>query len=113
MATIRKYTSPTQQLIIDGIDLTDKSVYVTYSQDNTKLTYHDEDIEVEKIVQDDLTSTIISIYMSQEDTSKFNVIKDAEVQVNWLDSDGKRNATSIAKIKINRNLLEEVIEENE
>ena len=112
MATIRKYTSPTQQLIIDGIDLTDKSVYVTYSQDNVKLTYHDEDIEVIKVVQDNITSTLISIYMSQEDTAKFSVIKDAEVQVNWLE-DGKRNATSIAKVKINRNLLEEVIEENE
>lgn len=110
MAYIRRYTSPTQELVVENIDLTQSDVYVTYKQGRTILNLSGEDIEMETEVVDDQTNTVISVYMSQETTAAFKTNDDIEVQVNWL-TDGERNATVIAKVGVYRNLLEEVIRE--
>ena len=39
METIRKWTTPTQQLIIPNTDLSDKEVYVTFAQGTTATTF--------------------------------------------------------------------------
>ena len=110
MAYIRRFTSPTQELEVENVDLTQSDVYVTYTQGHTVLTVSNEDIQMETVVVDDHTNTLISVYMSQETTAAFKINEDIEVQVNWL-TDGKRNATDIAKVGVKRNLLEEVIRE--
>lgn len=110
MAYIRRYTSPTQELEVENVDLTQSDVYVTYTQGRTVLTVSNEDIEMESVVVDDQTNTLISVYMSQEATAAFKINEDIEVQVNWL-TDGERNATDIARVGVKRNLLEEVIRE--
>ena len=109
MANIRRYTSPTQELIVEGVDLTSSDVYVTYKQGNYTLQMSGNDITVEAVTHDQTTDTKISVYMSQTQTAGFKSDPSIEVQVNWL-TDGQRNATTIAKVSVARNLLEEVIE---
>ena len=112
MASIRRYTTPTQELIVEGVDLTASDVYVVYKQGNTCLKFSGEEIEMEKIAWADLESgkwdTVLRVYMSQETTAKFRTDRDVEVQVNWIE-DGQRNATTIARFEVTRNLMEEVI----
>lgn len=103
MTEIRKYTTPIQELIIDGIDLTDKEVYVTLSQREVTYTFEGEDLTLAYADG----STIISFHLTQETTAAFDESLVA-VQVNWMDN-GERNATSIECVKIKHNLLEEVL----
>lgn len=105
MATIRRYTSPTQVLIVEGVDLTSSDVYVSYTQGKLKMTYSGGDISMER----DGENTVIRVYMPQDVTAQFETRKEVEVQVNWIE-DGKRNATTIAQVMVTRNLLEEVID---
>ena len=109
MANIRRYTSPTQELIVEGIDLTNAEIYVSYRQKCVSLVFSGDDLQVEAVTEDERTDTKISVHMSQEMTAKFRADEDVEVQVNWI-LDGQRNATIIAKFGIQRNLLEAVIE---
>lgn len=104
MAYIRRYTSPTQELLVEGVNLTASEVFVSYKNGDLRLTFTGADIEMEAVESD----TIIRVWMSQETTALFNLKKDLEVQVNWIE-DGQRNATTIEKVTVARNLLEEVI----
>ena len=108
MANIRRYTSPTQELIVEGVDLTQADVFVSYKQGQTQLNISGEDLTIETVSAGQRTDTKISVYMSQEMTAQFVADKDVDVQVNWLE-DGQRNATTIARVSVQRNLLEEVI----
>lgn len=104
---IRRYTSPTQELIIEDMDLSSADIYVTYRQGSVNMTFSGDDIEVSLITDNDRTDTLIQVYLSQNDTAKFSV-GEASVEVNWI-LDGQRNATSIDKFEIKDNLLKEVI----
>lgn len=116
MGSIRRYTTPTQELTIDGVDLTESSVYVTYRQGDRVQTFTGNDITVEQIIKPGteesehptVLGTKISVFFTQEITSVFSEREDIRVQVNWLDGK-KRNATVIARCKVDGNLLEEVI----
>ena len=101
---IRRYTTPTQELKVMGIDLTSFDVYVTYKQGHIRATFSGDDVHVSY----DGTDTVIRVSFSQEESAKFEDKKPAEVQVNWF-VNGKRNATCIKETLILRNLLEEVI----
>ena len=98
---IRQYTTPTIVLSIDGIDLSESSVYVTFKQGDTVLTY------TPTVTYEDETSTI-EIHMSQEESGQFQLEEVVQVQVNWVHG-GERNATNIEYIRLYRNLIEEVI----
>ena len=100
---IRKYTTPTHTLTVKGIDLTGYDVYVTYEQGDVKLTFSD----VTCTLSDG--NTVIAVEMTQEDTSKFKEGSYVSVQVNWIRS-GKRDATGVKMIKVDGNLLNEVIQ---
>lgn len=104
---IRRYTSPTQELIIENLDLSSADIYVTYRQGSVSMTFSGDDIEVSLITDNDRTDTLIQVYLSQSETAKFG-LGDVSVQVNWI-IDGQRDATSIVKFDITNNLLEEVI----
>lgn len=106
MASIRRYTSPTHVLIVEGVDLTSSDVYVAYKQGDQLLKFSGADIDMDFVD----SNTEIRVYMPQEVTASFCVGESLEVQVNWL-TDGERNATTIAKVTVTRNLLEEVIAE--
>lgn len=108
MANIRRYTTPTQELLVEGVDLTSAEVFVSYRQKNTSFVFSGNQIQVEAITEDERTDTLISVYMTQEQTASFKYNEDVEIQVNWLEGH-RRNATVIARCKVSDNLLEEVI----
>lgn len=104
METIRKWTSPTQELTVEGINLTSADVYVTFRQDGNTLTFSGEDLTMAYTEPD----TTITVHLTQEQTGAFNS-KLILVQVNWV-QDGQRNATNIVSFKPMENLYKQVIE---
>lgn len=98
-----QYTTPKTVLTVSGIDLTNYTVYVTFSQGNNKLTIENPEVTV------DGENTVISVTLTQEQTGSFDYSLPCRVQVNWIDSDGTRNATMVKKTAVFENLLSEVI----
>lgn len=98
-------TTPDYILTIDGYDLSDKTVFVTISQNGQKLTKTNSELS---IAADESGSTIAFV-LSQRDTLRLKV-GSAEVQVRFIDADGTAWATEIATLTVSKVLLERVIE---
>lgn len=98
---MRRYTTPTIELTVEGHDLTSSVVYATFSQGQKVVTITDLTMAL------DGEDTVITIELSQLDTARF-VAGTCKVQVNWTQY-GKRNATEIKTINVTPNLLEEVV----
>lgn len=98
---MRRYTTPTMELAVEGHDLTGSTAYVTFRQGSRKVTLTDAPME---LVGED---TIITVDLTQLQTGRFKA-GECEVQVNWVE-EGKRNATEIRKIEVAQNLLDEVV----
>lgn len=96
------YTTPTLTLTV-GADLTGMDVYVTIQQGSTLVTIEDAEMEY------DGGKTTIAVTLSQEQTALFSR-GSCDVQVNWLDLRGKRNATIVRSIPIGTQLLDSVLE---
>lgn len=99
---IRKYTTPTYVLTIDGIDLSEANVVVTLKQGENVLSYSPT-----ATFEDDVTT--IEIHMTQEESGLFSEDDLVQLQVNWT-ANGERNATDIVYIRPRRNLVGEVME---
>ena len=95
---MRTYTTPTHHLEIEGVDLTDCNVYVTYRQGTSTITK-----QVEPVIVDG--STTLSVTFTQAETATFGLGL-VEVQVNWVYPNGARDATEIEGVEMLRNLLE-------
>lgn len=107
---MRRYTTPTHDLVVEGIDLTGMDVWVTYRQDGRRLVKMGPD-ELESVTYDeDADESTITVSLTQLQTAQFAVGKRAKVQVNFIDSEDRRNATVIKEITISENLLDEVVE---
>lgn len=104
------YTTPTISLVVEGVDITDKDVYVTLEQGNTELTKTGTDLIMSTETAEGQTVTNITLTLSQEESALFDYNKKASVQVNWIASNGVRAATEIQTIYVMRNLLDQVIE---
>lgn len=100
---MRRYTTPVLPLIVQGVDITDCDVYVTIAQKTHVLTVDDAAMEL-----DGDGNTIITVDLSQFDTAEFRE-GSAKVQVNYIDGQGRRNATEEAVITIGGNLLDKVL----
>ncbi len=100
----RRYTTPTPPLIVRDMDLTTYDVYVTITQGAHSLTINDVAMEI-----DEGGNTVITFDMTQFATAEFRE-GSAKVQVNFINGQGKRNATNEAVIKIGGNLLDRVIQ---
>ncbi len=100
---MRRYTTPTLPVFVQGIDLTEFDVYVTLAQRTHVKTVNADDMEY-----NEEGNTRINVDLSQFETAEFRegAIK---LQVNWVDTEGKRYATNEATIQMCGNLLEEVI----
>lgn len=97
-------TTPTFVLTLEdeNVDLTlAENVYVTFSQLPLVITKTGDDLEVSK--------NEVDVYLSQEETLSF-VASTLEIQVNWTYSEGKRASSDIARIHLERNLINEVLE---
>ena len=101
---MRRFTTPTVELTVKGVDLTGYSVYVTFAQTGNVLTIDDATVALVG------TDTSIAIPLSQLQTGGMRE-GTVEVQVNWLDGNGQRDATTIGSIDIERNLLAKVVED--
>lgn len=102
-----KLTTPTLKLSLpESVDLSEAvNVYVTLSdkKNNEILTKSGADVSID--------DNVISVDYSQEETKTFP--DEVQAQVNWIYNDGgliKRDATTIVKIRVYKNLLNEVKE---
>lgn len=117
---MRRYTTSTPSLIVEGVDISSHKVWVTFTQiypddiDSTVINtlsqaeYKTESLTVTptgKAVSGN--DTIITCSLSQEQTARFKPGR-VRVQVNWMTSGGVRKATDIVLIPSFDNLLDEV-----
>lgn len=102
---MKRYTTPTITVTLQGIDLTGCDIYVTYKQ-GSKLTLTIWDVDYEF----DGTDSIISYTLSQEQTAMFKAGSSATIQINWVTPAGKRDATDEKPIaSIEENNLKQVL----
>lgn len=119
---IPRGTTPTLILTSDNqlVDWTVADhIYVTFYQKSEKSSRsgrccHDSDDlspVLTKTEEDvDISSQSIAVFMSQEDTLRFEAGKEIYIQVNWTYGDGQRGATQLARIKLGTNLIGRVLE---
>ncbi len=103
MSTARA-TTPTfrHTFTEESLDLTAANhVYVTYRQGAKALTKTGDDIEVEP--------KAVTVYLTQKETLMFKegVL---ECQVNWTGANGRRAASKVKGIELEKNLLDKVVE---
>ena len=104
------YTTPTISLVVEGINLSSRDVYVTLEQGRHKLTKKNADLIITTETIQQITNTNIYFTLTQEESASFDFNKNVAIQVNWINSSGVRDATEIKAISVMRNLLDEVIE---
>lgn len=100
-------TTPTYTLIIEGQDLSEKTLYVTIKLGRKMLTLTNDRLAITYDSTGD--KSLVVFTLTQEETL-FLKVGTGEVQVRFIDSQGTALATEIGKIGINRVLLETVIE---
>lgn len=104
---MRQWTTPWEELTVEGVDLTqNQKIKVTYSQGSKVITFLHDDLDMSL---DEEGNTVILVHFSQTQSGSLSPNSYCEVEVNWIDSNGERGATEIAKIPIDRNLLKEVM----
>lgn len=95
-------TTPTYILSLpqdSGIDLTQaQEVHFTLQQNGTK---------IDKIV-DPTDGLTVEVMLEQAETLN---LKDgrAEIQLNWIFADGRRGATYVSSVRVDKQLLNEVL----
>lgn len=102
-----RYTTPVLICRVP-LNITDAQIYVSIRQNEVNLKYK---VDPEDTSYDDEEGeTTIKAYFTQKQTAKLRKDSAAEIQVNWIYSDGNRNATRIRKIKTTDNLIGEVLQ---
>jgi hypothetical protein len=99
---MRRYTTPTLSLRVRGADLTDCDVWVSIEQGQLSI-----DRRCECTLDGD--DTAIELELTQEQTGALRK-GSARVQVNWIDEQGHRNATTIKEVDVLSNLLDRVVD---
>lgn len=99
-------TTPDYVLTLDGVDLSDKTVYVTIRQGHNKqLTKSGSELSVAV----DESGSTIAFALTQEDTLGL-IVGSASIQVRFIGADGVAWATKTAPLYVEKVLLERVIE---
>lgn len=100
-----RYTTPTITLIIENFSFPEEcDIYVTLEQGTVELTK--DDAEVTPVGD----NVVLKVTLTQTESGSFKMCAPVYVQVNWIDSDGVRNATKIAQLSAFENLLDKVIQ---
>ena len=103
-----RYTTPILPLEVEGIDLTsNENVYVTLEQGSIELTKSGSDLTIQYSSQTDIST--ITFTLTQQETAAFALARPVNIQVNFINSAGVRDATNIATIPVMQNLLDKVI----
>jgi len=104
------YTTPAIPLIVEDRDLTQgQDVYVSFEQGPTELTKTGTDLTITTSSRGTITDSNIVLVLSQEETAMFNLKQAVNIQVNWINASGVREATEMKRIGVFRNLLDKVI----
>lgn len=99
-----RYTTPTIEIRVKGVDLTNGyRIWVSLQQG-----YEVQTIEVGSATLDG-SDTLIECELTQRQTAKLSPRKPVSIQVNWIDVDGRRNATVQATESVLDNLLAKVV----
>lgn len=98
---IRLYTTPTYIFTVEGIDLSEADVYVTFKQNDTILTFNPTATYADNV-------STMEVAMTQAETGRLKPFPLVQVQINWM-LNGDRNATNVEYIIPNQNLIDEVI----
>lgn len=102
MDELIRYTTPTQELVLNGADLTGCDVYVSYQQGLIGVDVEADSVEYAN------GKTTVTVSLTQKQSSKFRAGK-VGVQVNWIYPNGKRDATTKKEIDVIGNLLDRVV----
>ena len=100
---MRRYTDA--QFTITAVNahfLTASKIHVTLSQTYHELDVTGDDIEV-------IDDTTLRVSLSQAQTSVLVSDELTELEVNYLDENGKRRGSNIVNVVVDKNLLESVI----
>jgi len=103
---MRRYTTPTLPMTVP-VDLTGAEIHVKIKQGARMIQKTGTDVV--SVYDSESGKTELSVSLSQEETGAFLAGRRAEVQVNWIFSDGTRDATNIKQIDVSENLIAEVI----
>ena len=95
-----RWTTPTYELVVEGVDLTAYQVYVTFSQHGNVVT-----IDNPTVSHYDGTTTI-TCSLTQQQSAGFRS-GTMDVQVNWADSSHNRCATLVKQVPVDAQLLQE------
>ena len=104
---MKRFTTPSIPMTVP-VDLTGADIYVTIKQGQRKLQKTGADVI--SVYDAESGKTTLTVTLTQEETGAFLAEKSATIQVNWIFSDGTRDATNIKKIEVSENLLSEVIQ---
>lgn len=110
-----RYTTPAIPLLVEGKDLTQgQEIYVSMEQGpkdfpTAALEKRDSDLTISTETHGQITDTSITFTLTQEESAMFNLNQSVEIQVNWINASGVREATEIKRIPVMRNLLDRVI----
>lgn len=100
-----RWTTPTFTINLrdaGDVDLTEaEHVYFTVSTKTSTITKTGEDLEV--------AAQSVEVYLSQEESARLPE-GTGEIQLNWTYPNGRRAATVVKQIRIDKNLLREVVE---
>lgn len=97
-------TTPDYVLTLDGVDLSEQTVYVTIKQCQKLLTKTGDELTIAV----DETGSTIAFSLTQEDTLGLSV-GSASIQVRFIGADGVAWATKTAPLYVEKALLEKVI----
>lgn len=105
------YTTPTITLTVEGVDLSEQEVFVSLEQNSVELTKTGNDLIISTETVGQVTTSTITFVLTQAESAAFahSYAKPVNVQVNWINVSGVRDATEIKTIDVMRNLLDEVI----
>lgn len=94
---MRRYTTPTHVLTVEGVDLTGARVWVTYENATGNFTVEDAD------VAPDGEDSVVTVTLTEAQTASLSTGR-AKVQVNWT-LGGRRCATEVKTVEVTENLL--------
>lgn len=113
-----RYTTPAIALRVPNNDLTSSKVWVTIRQRHlNRVNRYETEVGYTTLTVDDAntalvdTDTYVTFSLSQDQSAMFDVSSSEQVyvQVNWMDSNGRRQATKIRPLENLENLLQEVL----
>lgn len=100
---MRRYSTPTVDIVLEGLDATAMRVDVTFEQRGRELVVEDATKAL------DGEDTVVSVPLTQVQTGNFTE-GTVEVQLDLFDGNGHRVPTTIGTIEVERTLRDREVE---